>query len=145
MANITWYVKNEDSEYESTDLKYAGSYTGDEPLSLSLQVWNNRYGVKPEKDISPLKINLSFPTEEDAALLKYCILSTEDAEGEKTISGRTATFVFPRSTSLSGKVNNGIEKNNPENFVNLYLTFDPPKNTVLKMNDLKEMILCVVE
>lgn len=141
---ITWYVKNINNEYVESDTKYAGSYTKKNALVVDFRIWNNRYGTKDVADIPNVKLNLYFADYEDSSLLKYIVVNTSTSQAVSTISDNIMTASFLSTLKLSGKANDGTDKNNPENYVDLELKLDVPQDVPLKMHDLKNLMIEVV-
>ena len=141
---LTWYVKNINNDYVESDTKYAGSYTKKSPLLVDFRIWNNRYGTKDVNSIKNIKLNIYFSDYEDSALLPYITISTNKSQAVMTISDGIATASFLENIKLDGKANDGTDKNNPENYIDLELKLDIPDNVSLKMYDLKNLMLEVV-
>ena len=144
---ITWYVKNAQSEYINRNIYYAGNYCQDDAkLIIPIRIWNNRYGTTAVSDLKKLKLNLFFSYLEDAVLLQYISVATQSVQGDITIAGKNATVVFPEDIILSGKVNNGDDKEYAENYVDIFITFDASKaDSRLKEHDLKNLYITIVD
>lgn len=141
---ISWYIKNINNDYTETDTVYAGSYTQENPLTVDFRIWNNRYGKKDISSVGNLKLNIYFSDYEDSAILPYITVSTNKSQANMTISNNVATASFLDTIKLDGKANDGTDKNNPENYIDLELKIDVPKDVSLKMHDLKNLIIEVL-
>ena len=142
--NITWYVKNFNDEYVSNDAYYAGSYV-DKPIVIPLRIWNNRYGTEDVDTVSTLKLNLYFDCIEDNALLPYISVSTASIGGTTSIVNNVLTVTFMNAVSISGKKNDGTEKNGYDNYVDITIAFQPPDTVRLKSHDLKNLFIEIAE
>lgn len=141
---LSWYIKNINDDYEQTDTVYAGSYTQQSPLIVDFRIWNNRYGKKDVTTIKNLKLNIYFSDYEDSAILQYITVNTNNSQANMTISNNIATASFLDNLTLDGKANDGTDKNNPENYADLELKIDVPNDVSLKMHDLKNLMVEVV-
>lgn len=139
MANpiISWYV-NESGSYVQDEEYYLGSFTSDTDISVSVQVWNNRYGSKEVDSIDEARLAIYFDTIEDSALLNYCTVSINDSTyATPSVELQRAVVTIGE---LSGVDNDGLEQtSNESNYKNVTIKFSGfPGN--LK-NGLKNMYL----
>ena len=136
---ITWYAKTTGSSYESGQEFYAGTYTGEEALAVTLQIWNNRWGVTDVETIQNAALNFFFDTLEDSALLASCAVRVGNYDQMPVIikDGR-ATVALNRI--LSGVRNNGDAAStlNADNFVEIHFEFTSAESR-LKISDLKNL------
>ena len=142
---LTWYTQDINKDYVETETEYAGSYTQEEPLSIVIRLWNNRYGTKDVANIVNLKLNLYFKDAEDAYLLPYLTVATKKSQASLNISETVATAVFVEMMPLSGKANDGTDRNNPENYIDFVITLSVPKDVNLKTHDLKDLFVEAVD
>lgn len=146
-AKITWYTKlKENDEYNQSNDIYAGSYTKDSNIQVYMQVWNNRWGVEDVSSLNNFNINMYFENEEDYALLDYCTVILNNSEIltlNKT--NKIGVLVFPDNFELSGVSNDGTTENNKDNYMTLEFTFKAPKETKLKVNDLKTLCFEIMQ
>lgn len=142
---ITYHILNEDDTYTRQNSVYAGTYTGDEELSVTLRIWNNFRGIEDVEDLNNFNLVCHFLTEEDNALLKYISLSvTNTIEIPCIIENNTLIGSFVDPVILSGRANTGSEEY-ISNYINITISFNPGANTYLKDHDLKSLILDIVE
>lgn len=141
---VSWYVKNINDEFVESDTQYAGSYTQTMPLIVPLRIWNNRYGTKDVASIENLRLSMYFSDYEDSAMLSYLTVNTKNSQAVMTVANERATAVFLEHTKLDGKANDGTDKNNPENYIDIEIKLDVPTDVHLKMHDLKNLIIEVV-
>lgn len=142
---LSWYYKTEtDKDYDNSNEIYAGTYDNSKPLSVKLQLWNNRYGKEDVKNLSNFYLTIFFDNHEDNSLLKYCsvILNGIDILSPK-ISENMATITFPENIVLKGVKNNGSAETNLHNFINLELRFDAG-DTRLKEDTLKSLYIKIM-
>jgi hypothetical protein len=146
--SISYHVLNIDNTYTKQKSVYAGTYTGDESLTVSLRIWNNFRGIEDVEDLQNFNIVLRFLTEEDNALLKYFKVITETNTSQDIIDPvlekDTAVFRFPTTVVLSGQANTGSDEY-VSNYINITILFDPGANSYLKDHDLKSLIVEIVE
>lgn len=140
---ITWYVQNINNEYVQKNVYYAGNYTQAEtPLSVTVRIWNNRFGTKAVSDATNIRLHLYFSNLEDTALLPYLTVRTNSMEGQITIIENTATVIFPDMVTLSGQANNGDEKEWYQNYIDVTITLDVTDTSPrLKAHDKKELYI----
>lgn len=135
--NISWYIKEQET-YIQDEEYYLGSFTSNSEISLSVQVWNNRYGSSDIDNIDEARLAIYFDSVEDSSLLKYC-----------TVSVNNGSYITPEVElqraivtigELSGTFNDGLEEStNQTNYRNITIKFSGfPGN--LK-NGLKNMFL----
>lgn len=135
--NVSWYIKEQDT-YVQDEEYYLGSFTSNSEISLSVQVWNNRYGSSDVDNIEEARLAIYFDSVEDSSLLKYC-----------TVSVNNSSYVTPEVElqraivsigELNGTFNDGLEEStNQTNYKNITIKFSGfPGN--LK-NGLKNMFL----
>lgn len=142
---ITYHILNEDDTYTRQDSVYAGTYTGDENLSVTLRIWNNFRGTEDVEDLNNFNLVCHFLTEEDNALLKYISLSVTDIiEIPCIIENNTLIGSFVDPVILSGRANTGSEEYT-SNYISITISFNPGANTYLKDHDLKSLVLDIVE
>lgn len=144
---LTWYTKmGSDKSYSdaSTGL-YAGTYTGEKPVSINIQLWNNRWGEEDVEDLKDFSIKFSFKDTEDSSLLGFCSVIVNDTDiRELKKTGRHGILSFGEDYYLSGKANDGSSKNSRENFLQMLFTFST-NGELLKEADLKTLYLEIVE
>lgn len=135
---ITWYVK-EDDIFTSKDEFNAGAYSNKKPISVDLQVWNNRWGVNDVEDIESPVLTIYFDSYEDASLLKFCKVYINKGE-ELPMIIRDNQAHASISRVLSGKQNDGEEgkESNKKNYIDIHIEFDAGDSR-LKENDLKKL------
>lgn len=140
---ITWYVKNSDDSYVQKNVYYAGNYTqAGDPLSITIRIWNNRYGTKAVSDATNIKLYLYFANLEDAAILPYLSVRTTSMSGQITIIENTATIIFPDTVTLSGQANDGDEKEWYQNYVDITISLDVTEtNARLRAHDMKNLYI----
>ena len=144
-AKIDWFARVGTDKFSAKKEFYAGTYTKKEPLTVELQVWNNRWGIAAVDNIDSAVINFYFDTLEDSALLKHCSLILDDREDLSiVIKNNMATAILNRS--LTGAANDGDETNsvNKNNFAKLTFKFDAG-DYQLKENDLKNLFFEVID
>ena len=144
-AKISWSIKNVNNTYDQTNDYYCGTYIkGVNTISVDIRIWNNRYGTSAVETANNIKLFLSFSNQEDNSLLKYISVATNSLQGDitETVDGATVTFIDP--INLSGIANNGSEQDNPNNFIDMNITFDYKGTLDLKNNDFKNLFIKVV-
>ena len=142
---ISYFVLTSDEMYERLQTVYAGSYTGDEPLSVNFRIWNNYQGTEDVEDLENFNLVIRFLTEEDNALLQYVTVAITDSEELPSILERDAAiFHFMDPVSLSGEANTGSDEYF-NNYVDITVTFDTGGEVYLKDHDLKSMVLEIAE
>ena len=141
---ITYHVLNTDNIYTKQDSVYAGTYTGDEPLEVTLRIWNNFCGTEDIQDLENFNLVLKFLTEEDNALLKHIKIIADNDILDPILEDNAAIFTFTESHILRGYANTGSDQYN-SNYINVVVLFDPGVNAYLKDHDLKSLVLDVVE
>ena len=143
---ITWYAKlTEDSQFRQTDEIYAGTYTPNNSIQVNLQIWNNRWGTIDVADLTDFTIHMYFNEVEDTSLFNYCtiVLNKSDILNLTKADNRRI-LEFPNEITLSGKKNNGTSKENANNYLNLDIVFQAPKDVKLKEKDLKSLFFEIV-
>ena len=137
---ISWLSKiNEDSKYSQGNSLYAGTYRPENSVVVDIQLWNNRSGTEDVDDFEDFLLSIKFHHAEDAALLQYCtVLYDGTEELEMTIDGNRGEISLPEDIVISGKKNNGVSTENPDNYIQLQFVFDATEAT-LKENDLKSL------
>ena len=143
---ITWYAKlTEDSQFRQTDEIYAGTYTPNNSIQVNLQIWNNRWGTIDVADLTDFTIHMYFNDVEDTSLFNYCtiVLNKSDILNLTKADNR-CILEFPNEITLSGKKNNGTSKENANNYLNLDIVFQAPKDVKLKEKDLKSLFFEIV-
>ena len=142
---ITYHILNEDDTYTKQNSVYAGTYTGDEELSVTLRIWNNFRGIEDVEDLNNFNLVCHFLTEEDNALLKYISLSvTNTIEIPCIIENNAIVGSFVDPVILSGQANTGSDEY-VNNYIDITITFNPGENIYLKDHDLKSLVMYVVE
>ena len=141
---ITYHVLETDDTYVSKNNTYIGTYTGDEPLSVNLRIWNNYRGTEDVEDLTDFNLVLRFLTEEDNKLLPYIALSvTNQIEIPCIVENNALVGTFFDPVVLSGQANTGSDEY-VTNYVNITITFHAP-DAYLKDHDLKSLVLDIVE
>jgi hypothetical protein len=142
---ITYHVLNTDDTYTRQDSVYAGTYTGDEDLSITFRIWNNFRGTEDVEDLHNFNLVCRFLTEEDNALLKYISLSVTDTiEIPCVVENNALIGSFVDPVILSGHANTGSEEY-VSNYISITISFNPGAGAYLKDHDLKSLIVDVVE
>ena len=142
MANpkITWYVKQQDLFVPESDY-YAGSFSAGDTVRLSLQIWNNRWGIAAVDSLANAVLNMKFDTLEDSSLLPSVQVLVNDTDIVpvlvKNMSGSA-----PLGVNLSGAANNGDETNRT-NYVSVIITISLTEGR-FKPNDLKNLYFDIV-
>lgn len=135
-TNINWYIYNEEEYVQDNDY-YLGSFTSSSTITLSIQVWNNRYGSMEIDTIENARLNLSFDSIEDAALFNYCTVTVNNSIKEMYIENGSAIIDIG---ILSGQANDGLENNlNKDNYKNIEIKFTNMPNNL--KNGLKNLYL----
>lgn len=118
---ITWHIIEEDETMQENEY-YLGSYSPNEEIQLSFQVWNNRYGQIEAETIDNARLAIYFETFEDNAILNYCTVSVNEGEFSKPeIDVNKATLYIGE---LNGTINNGSATDkNRTHFKNVTLKF----------------------
>lgn len=142
-ANIKWYIKNDNTFYPEEDY-FAGTYSSRTPLSITIQLWNNRYGTEDVDDLSDFALKASFEHLEDKSLLQYVKLSSGTVELDSTVLDDHIIFTMPSGTVLKGTANNGLTSENATNYMEMTFSFEVPEETNLKENDLKSLYFEIV-
>ena len=142
---ISYHVLNTDNTYTKQNSIYAGSYTGDEALSITFRIWNNYKGTEDIKDLENFNIVARFLTEEDNALLPYISMEiTDDIEIPCIVEQNACIGTFVDPVVLSGSANTGSDEY-IHNYIPITVTFNPTNGTYLKDHDLKSLIIEIVE
>ena len=144
--NITWYAKlDKEEQFEATTDFYAGTYTPSHKISVDIQVWNNRFGLKDVETLSNFYILAYFENIEDSALFDYCTVALNNSiilDLKK--SGKKVILDLPDTISLSGTKNDGKLQGNESHYLNLEFVFDA-EGEKLKENDLKSLFFQIVQ
>lgn len=142
-ANITWYIKRDTTFYPEEEY-FAGTYSSKTPLSLTIQLWNNRYGTEAVDDLSDFALQASFEHLEDKSLLQYAKLYSGEVELATQILDDHVIYTLPSGTVLKGTVNNGLASENATNYIELSFKFEVEEEANLKENDLKSLYFEIV-
>jgi hypothetical protein len=148
MEKITYSAKLSDlNNYKDTEDIYGGTYTNGKPISIDIQIWNNKYGTVDVEDLENFVLNLYFDKYEDNSLLQFITLSRNNVEEVPIdIMNGVATATFYNNVVLKGTANNGDPETNVDNYIDLTLTFNVNNSDiVLKSQDLKNLFLEVVK
>jgi hypothetical protein len=148
MEKITYSAKLSDlSVYRDTEDIYGGTYTNNKPISIDIQIWNNKYGTTDVDDLENFVLNLYFDKYEDNSLLQFITLSRNDVEQIPIdIVNGVATATFYNDVVIKGTANNGDPEINTDNYIDLTLTFNVnDSDIVLKNQDLKNLFLEVIK
>lgn len=143
---IEWYSKTgSDEKFAQDNDIYAGTYTKGHPISVDMQLWNNRWGTEDVEALEDFYINMYFKDKEDASLFEYCtvVLNSGEILGMERTKDKM-TLVFPKAVTISGQKNDGTSKNNPNNFISLQFIFKAD-DVELKEHDLKSLFLEIVK
>jgi len=143
---LQWFGKiKSDTAYEGTNDFFAGTYDGKDPLSVSIQLWNNRWGKEDCEDLKNFYITMSFKDFEDNALLEYCHVTVNGSEViYPEIANKIATLPIPNSIVIKGTKNDGTAEKNKSNYLQLDFVFQAPE-VHLKENDLKTIVFNIIE
>ena len=143
---LEWYSRiGKDEKYALDNNVYAGTHTEGNPITVSLQLWNNRWGVEDVEPLEDFHINMFFKNKEDSALLQYCTVTLNEADVlSLAITEDIATLEFPKPIVLSGTKNDGTTKNNQDHFITLQFTFQA-NGEDLKENDLKSLFFEIIK
>ena len=142
---ISYHVLDVDDTYMQQSSVYAGTYTGDEALTVSLRIWNNYQGTVDVEDLQNFNLVLRFLTEEDNALLKYISLAvTNKIDIPCIIENNALVGSFVDPVVLSGQANTGSDEY-VNNYINITVSFNAGAGAYLKDHDLKSLILDIVE
>lgn len=148
MEKITYSAKLSDlNNYKDTEDIYGGTYTNGKPISIDIQIWNNKYGTVDVEDLENFVLNLYFDKYEDNSLLQFITLSRNNVEEVPIdIMNGVATATFYNNVVLKGTANNGDPETNVDNYIDLTLTFNVNNSDiVLKSQDLKNLFLEVIK
>jgi hypothetical protein len=148
MEKITYSAKLSDlNNYKDTEDIYGGTYTNGKPISIDIQIWNNKYGTVDVEDLENFVLNLYFDKYEDNSLLQFITLSRNNVEEVPIdVMNGVATATFYNNVVLKGTANNGDPETNVDNYIDLTLTFNVNNSDiVLKSQDLKNLFLEVVK
>lgn len=142
---ITYHVLNTDQTYSKQDSVYAGTYTGNEALTVNFRIWNNYKGAEDVEDLQNFNLVLRFLTEEDNVLLKYISLAiTDEIEIPVIVEDDALVGTFVDPVVLSGRANTGSDQYTG-NYVNITVSFQAGVDAYLKDHDLKSLVLEIVE
>ena len=97
---LSWYVVGTDSVEEIDKEYYAGAYSpSNTEFTMTLQVWNNKWGTEDVADIDSPKLVIMFDTIEDATLLNYCKVRIDGGSYEPlTIQNTTQGYIKDRKS-----------------------------------------------
>ncbi|MGG2085309.1 hypothetical protein [Lysinibacillus pakistanensis] len=138
MSKISWFIKEHDVYFEKKE-HHAGTFRKDEKIVITMQVWNNRWGVKDAEDIISPVLSFRFDSFEDNALLGLCkVVVNQSLELPVTVKENSAVVVI--GETIIGRANDGDENSyeNKNNFIDIRLEIDI-RDRDLKENDLKKM------
>lgn len=144
---ITWYAKVGDKEtYENTNDIYAGYYDGSKTLSVTMQLWNNRWGEENVADLKDFYLALSFDNIEDSSLFEYCkiILNKTEVITPAKADGSMAIVTFPDWVVLKGLRNDGTLAGGKDNYIQLEFRFNA-QGAPLKEDDLKSLYFKIIK
>lgn len=143
---ITYSARISDSgTYYDQDEIYGGTYTKNDPVSVDIQIWNNKFGLTEVQDLENFAINFYFSDLEDSTLLKYLKVVYNDTEDMiLDIKDNVACATFFNSVVIKGTPNNGNESDT-DNYIKLKVTFDATDDNIqLKSNDIKSLFVEIV-
>lgn len=142
---ITYHVLRTDNTYTKQSSVYAGTYTGDEALSVTFRIWNNYRGTEDVEDLGNFNIIARFLTEEDNALLPYISMAiTDNIEIPCIVENNACVGTFVDPVILSGKANTGSSEYT-QNYIPITVSFKAAAGAYLKDHDLKSLIIEIVE
>jgi hypothetical protein len=135
---VEWFLIEEDNSIVPHQEYFAGSYRPSDTVELSLQVWNNRWGIASVDNVSEIsKIKIFFDHIEDSQLLNFCSIAINGGGySPLTIEGNAGYVVL--GSQLSGQPNDG-SINSDGNYKNVSLRFGPITNNM--RNGLKNMFV----
>jgi len=143
--NIIYQVLKTNDVYVQQDSMYVGTYTGDNPITVDLRIWNNYKGEEDIEDLKNFNIVVHFLTKEDNALLPYL---TAEITGKELLSPiieqDAVVFSFSEPQTLKGLANTGSIED-IQNYIDITLSFSVPEEVYLKDRDLKSLVLEIVE
>lgn len=142
---ITYHILDTADTYIKKNNTYIGTYTGDEPLTVSFRIWNNFRGTEAVEDLENFTLVLRFLTEEDSALLPYLsAIVGDEIIDDPIIENKAVIIQLAKPRILSGRANTGSDE-----YVDCYLpvtiSFDPGTDIYLKDHDLKSLVLDISE
>lgn len=141
---ISYHVLDTDV-YVRQNSVYAGTYTGDDALTVNLRIWNNYRGIEDVEDLENFNLVAHFLTEEDNALLPYITLAvTDEIEIPAIVENKALVGTFVDPIILSGRANTGSDEYT-SNYINITVSFKAGANAYLKDHDLKSLVLEIVE
>ena len=143
---IEWYSKTgSDEKFAQDNDIYAGTYTKGHPISVDMQLWNNRWGTEDVEPLEDFYINMYFKDKEDVSLFEFCtvVFNGGDILGMERTEDKM-TLVFPKAVTISGKKNDGTSKNSSNNFISLQFIFQAGE-AELKEHDLKSLYLEIIK
>ncbi len=142
---ITYSAKiSSDEKYNDREEIYGGTYTRNNPVSIDLRIWNNKYGLAEVSALENFAINFYFGDFEDSSLLKYLtVVYNETQELPLEIKDNVACATFFDSVSLSGAPNNGNDSDR-DNYIDLKITFNTNDDIQLKSQDIKTLFTEIV-
>lgn len=132
---INWVI----SDKEILNSHFLGSYLNTSTFKVTIELWNNRFGVEQVQDITDGKLVIEFRDFEDSALLQHLQVKCDNQFFSKLeVDGTRGYLKLPKS--LKGTPNNG-SASCYENFVTIELTF--AKDMPVK-SDLKQLVFDVI-
>ena len=141
---ISYHILNADDTYTKQNSVYAGTYTGNEELSVTFRIWNNYRGTEDVEDLENFNIVAHFLTEEDNALLPYLTIAVNDMQLSSIIEDNAYVGTFVDPVVLSGSANTGSEEY-AQNYIPVTVTFKADAGAYLKAHDLKSLVIEIVE
>ena len=141
---ISYHVLNTDDTYTKQNSVYAGTYTGDNTLSVNLRIWNNFCGTEDVEDLQNFNLVLRFLTKEDNALLNYIEIIADNEILGSIIENDALVGTFASPRILSGEANTGSDEY-ISNYINVTISFHADTGVYLKDHDLKSLVLDIVE
>lgn len=144
---LEWYSRvGADEKFALENDVYAGTYTGQEPLVVEMQLWNNRWGTEDVQAMENFSINAFFKETEDAALFDACSVLVGNRIAAAFVGdGKKKTLQFEKKITLSGTKNNGKSEGNDDHYLSLTFIFRTQAGETLKENDLKTIYFEVVK
>lgn len=136
---LSWYVVGTDSVEEIDKEYYAGAYSpSNTEFTMTLQIWNNKWGTEDVADIDSPKLVIMFDTIEDATLLNYCKVRIDGGSYEPLTIQNTTQGYINLNRILSGASNLG-NASASNNFATIAIKFGPITHGMT--NGLKNMLL----
>ena len=119
---IQWFIVEDGEAYSSPEY-YAGSTMIGQTMQVKMQVWNNRWGQEIVKDATNCRVNISFGSLEDSALLSMTKMIVNKTEIQGTITNKILTI--PIGKDLLGNINSGSVTVADDNYFEFILQFGP--------------------